>query len=86
MTGIQLSFQWMMVWVLLTLPSVLVLGSNPLYQLGSSAASQAKKLHEAEVEEAIEVLVEEELGMNPTFGEGLPTMLPCDHGEGMDSS
>ena len=50
----------------------------PLYQLGSSAASQAKKLHEAEVEEAIEVLVEEELGMNPTFGEGLPTMLPCD--------
>ena len=25
---------------------------------------------EAEVEEAIEVLVEEELGMNPTFGEG----------------
>ena len=24
----------------------------------------------AEVEEAIEVLVEEELGMNPTFGEG----------------
>ena len=25
---------------------------------------------QAEVEEAIEVLVEEELGMNPSFGEG----------------
>lgn len=41
----------------------------PLYQQGSNA----KQLHEAEVEEAIEVLVEEELGMNPTFGEGLPS-------------
>ena len=42
--------------------------SISLYQQGSNA----KQLHEAEVEEAIEVLVEEELGMNPTFGEGLP--------------
>ena len=42
---------------------------STLYQEGSNA----KQLHEAEVEEAIEVLVEEELGMNPTFGEGLPS-------------
>ena len=31
----------------------------------------------AEVEEAIEVLVEEELGMNPTFGEGAGGIAFC---------